>query len=204
MAESYQYSAEQLARWGLLEQALREECRDELIAAIPAPAEAVVAVLREQALLAGRPASDAVLGRQWCWDQWCKKTFSAVLPSYYLQRKQQLDQVVFWQLRTEAEELAVELYLRLKECEITFAALDGLIDAQVQRHGPLSFEQLPAPLATRLLQSSPGGVLAPWELGGVWLVLQLEQLISAGLDEVLKHQLLAEMGEARLQQALNP
>ncbi len=203
MAVAQHYSPAQLARWGLLEQALREQCRDGLIAAIPPPAEAVLAVLREQELEAGRSLNDALLARQWCWQQWCQQTFGASLSSYYLQRKHQLDQVVFWQLRVQSEELASELYLRLKEGETGFAALAGLDQLQVQRHGPLRFEQLPGPLAARLRQSSIGAVLPPWGWGEAWLVLQLEQLLNASLDQGLQRDLLAEMGEAQLQQALN-
>ncbi|MCP9882647.1 hypothetical protein KBY65_09150 [Cyanobium sp. Alchichica 3B3-8F6] len=203
MAEAQHYSSEQLARWGLLEQALREDCRDGLIAEIPPPCEAVLAVLREQALQAGQPLSDALLARQWCWQQWCRQTFRSSLSSHYLQRKHQLDQVVFWQLRVEEEELASELYLRLKEGETSFTALASLSHVQVQRHGPLRFEQLPGPLAARLRQSSAGVVQAPWCWGEAWLVVKLEQLFNASLDEGLQRHLLAEMGEAQLQQALN-
>ena len=186
MAEEEHFTTDQLASWGLLDLARREACRDALMAEVAEPPEAVLAVLRQQAR-AQAPGdvplpSDAQLGREWRWQQWCQLSFGAKVASRYLQRKHQLDQVVFWQLRLEpaeqpdrqAEELAVELYLRLKEGEISFAAL----------------------------AASSGAVQPPWRWRQAWLVLQVEQVINARLDGALTQQLLAELGDAHLQQEL--
>jgi hypothetical protein len=203
MAEAEHYSADQLAHWGLLELARREACRDRLIAAVAEPPEAVLTLLRQQAEVqsqaqGGEPPSNGQLVRQWRWQQWCHHSFAASLASTYLQRKHQLDQVVFWQLRVQEPELAMELYLRLKEAETGFASLGEQEGVQVQRHGPIRLEELPAALATRLRQASSGVVQPPWHWGEVWLVLQLDRLIHAVLDSALQRQLLAEMGEVRL------
>ena len=141
MQSKEQYSASDLARWGLLDAVRREAAIDQLIAAVPMPPQPVAEVLLRQwaqqqgissaAMLQPRLAelglcSDdlpSVLARPWRWQQWCEQNCSTQLNSHFLARKAGLDRVSYWRLLTPDVDLAAELYLQLKEAETTVEAL---------------------------------------------------------------------------------
>ena len=183
------YSASDLARWGLLEPVRRELIRDRLMTAIAEPSPAVLAVLRQQS-----HADEAALVRRWRWQQWCQQHGTAKVASHFLARKAGLDQVSFWRLISGDSDLVSELYQQLREGESSFEQLAH--QAQVALIGPVQMAQLPADLAA-LLRISEVGVLWPprQQPDGSWQVLRLETRFPAVLDESLRHQLLAELGE---------
>ena len=58
--------------------------------------------------------------RKWRWTKWCVDKFSERIPNYYLEKKSMLDKVQYSLVRVSSENLANELYLRIKEKESTF------------------------------------------------------------------------------------
>lgn len=224
MGEPSAYSASELARWGLLDAARREWARDQLIAGEPLPAPAVFEVLLRQWAQAQGLSSQAdvtswlasralgpddlqpLVARAWRWQQWCERQGAGRLNSHFLARKAGLDQVRFWRLQCHDQDLAGELYQQLREGETCFVRLaEQAVDApfQVERVGPLPLERLGGELAALLRVSEVGVVWAPRPDGcGSWQIVLLEQRLPAVLNDGLRRQLLDELGELALQQAL--
>ena len=60
------------------------------------------------------------LKRKWKFSKWSEYRFKDSLDSYYLEKKENFDKVTFLIIRVSNEDLANELYLRIKEEEETF------------------------------------------------------------------------------------
>jgi parvulin-like peptidyl-prolyl isomerase len=127
-----------------------------------------------------------------------QETWGAKIESYFLQRKRDLDQVVYSLLRTKDHNTATELYFRLQNKEASFEEL-----AQKYSEGPESQTQGivgPVPVTTphekiaKMLVSSEIGQLWPPVRIGEWnIIVRLEKLISAQLDEPTRQKLLNEL-----------
>ncbi len=125
-------------------------------------------------------------------------TWGAEVESYFLKRKDQLDRVVYSLIRTREPGIAQELYFRISEGEQAFAeaakqfsqgpevTTGGLI-------GPMPLGQLHPSLTKLLSVSQPGQVWPPVQLANWWVVVRLEQLLPAQLDETTRQQLLDEL-----------
>ncbi|WP_242060046.1 peptidylprolyl isomerase [Oscillatoria sp. FACHB-1407] len=123
-------------------------------------------------------------------------TWGHKLKSYFLQRKHDLDQVIYSLLRTRQHDLAQELYFRIQEGEQSFADLvyqysegeevktGGLV-------GPIELGMLRQELAN-LFYSSQVGEAHPLKLGEWCLIVRLEKRIPAQLDETMQQRLLQE------------
>lgn len=213
-AHSGHYSRLELATWGLLDRVERERRRDQLLATVALPPAAVLEVLRAQwtdvnglspeqwleALGLEASAVDALVSRQWRWQQWCEQRFAGSLNSYYLSRKAGLDRVRFWQLELSDADLAAELYQRLRQGEVSFAALAEEFASEasvtVCRRGPTAMGELPPELCTALQKLEVGALLAPRLVGAVWQILQLDGKEPQSLSAELRARLLTELGEA--------
>ncbi|MEN9243293.1 MAG: peptidylprolyl isomerase [Gloeomargarita sp. DG02_5_bins_242] len=136
-------------------------------------------------------------------------TWGAAVESYFLKRKEQLDRVVYSLIRTQDGGVAQELYFRISEGEQAFAeaakefsqgaeaATGGLI-------GPMPLGKLHPSLKKLLAVSQPGQVWPPVQLGPWWVVVRLEKLLPAQLDEATRQQLVDELFHQWLEQQLNP
>jgi parvulin-like peptidyl-prolyl isomerase len=125
-------------------------------------------------------------------------TWGSKIESYFLQRKRDLDQVVYSLLRTKDNNTATELYFRLQNNEASFEEL-----AQKYSEGPEAQTRGiigPVPVTTpheklaKMLTSSEVGQLWPPVRIGEWnIIVRLEKLISAQLDEATQQKLLNEL-----------
>lgn len=135
-------------------------------------------------------------------------TWAHKLESYFLKRKEQLDKAIYSLIRTKDRELAQELYFRIQEGEQPFAELARKYsqDPEAQTGGivgPVALSSVPPTLARLLLVSQPGQ-LCPLFSRGEWvLIVRLEKLIPAALDETMRQRLLNELFEAWLQEQLS-
>ena len=134
-------------------------------------------------------------------------TWGGKLESYFLQRKRQLDQVVYSLIRNRDAAVVQELYFRLQEGEQSFAELarqysqgseaktSGLI-------GPSALSS-PHPKLTRILTVSQlGQISPPTQLGEWWVIVRVEKFLPAQLDEPMRQQLLHELFSSWLQEQL--
>lgn len=139
-------------------------------------------------------------------------TWGRKVDTYFMSRKTTLDQVVYSLIRTKDMGLAQEIYFRIQEGEQSFAQLareysqgseaqtDGLL-------GPVPLSQ-PHPAISKLLSvSKPGQLWSPRPLAEWFVIIRLEKLLPAQLDQSMRRRLLNELFETWLQeqiQQVNP
>ena len=216
MAPQGACSINDLASWGLLEAVERERRRDQLMAGVPMPPGPVLEVLRTQwaernGLNAqhwcersglGLDVFNRLVSRAWRWQRWCEEKFASSLPSYYLRRKSELDQVSFWLLEVHDGDLAAEFYQRLRGREVGFEQLAVDLasgnEGRVLHRGPTALADLPQQQRAVLAGLQEGTLLAPRLVGSAWQLLYLESRQAAALTPDLRCALLQELGEAFL------
>ncbi len=204
-----------LKTYQMLPQLLRELVMDHAIAAIECSGEAVETAKtqylnqnrltdpqRAQAWLKyyqlNEQEFEKIAVRQYKIQQFKQETWGTKVESYFLQRKRDLDQVVYSLLRTKDNNTATELYFRLQNKEANFEEL-----AQQYSEGPEAQTRGlvgPVPVSTphekiaKLLAQSEAGQLWPPVRVGEWnIIVRLEKLISAQLDEGTRQKLLHEL-----------
>lgn len=199
-----------LASRGLLPRVRRELLLDETLAGIPldeaaqndarAAADARWEESAEALTRAGLRREDLVLAeerarrlRRFQEDRW-----RAALPAYFLERKSALDQVVYWLLRTKNRLLARELYFRIKEGEEDFAAVatahsEGSEADTCGLLGPTALGTLAPGLAKLLIETPPGTLRPPVQIGDWIVVVRLHRLLPCALDAAMETRLLDEL-----------
>lgn len=122
-----------------------------------------------------------------------RQLFQHQIPSYFLQRKQDLDIVSYHQIRHTNRDLIQELYFRRQAGEATMEALareygqgDGWIAS-------IELGQLPSTLARLLSSAKVGDLLPPLHLETESVIIQLQQYIPAQLNEEMELRLLDEL-----------
>jgi parvulin-like peptidyl-prolyl isomerase len=127
--------------------------------------------------------------------------------SDFLQRKRDLDRVIYSLIRTKDPGLAVELYFRIKEGEQSFGELatqysqgeeaktDGIL-------GPMEFGSLHSKFAQYLYTCPVGEVQTPIGFGDWQLIVRVEEVIPAQLDEATHQRFLNEKFEAWFKEQL--
>lgn len=137
------------------------------------------------------------LARPEALQRYAQQRFGPGVEETFLQRKNDLDTVVYSLLRVQDQGLARELWIQLSEGEITFAEAasrhsDGPEATTKGVIGPVSLGQLQPELADRLRTLSKGDLREPMPAGPWWVLLRLEQLTPAKLDEPMRQRLLQE------------
>lgn len=126
----------------------------------------------------------------------------------FLQRKSDLDRVVYSLIRVQDPGLAQELYLRICEGEATFAELAG---EHSQGHekttrglvGPAPLSQAHPILVELLRSGSPGQIFPPLRIETWWLVVRLEELLPACFDDAMKGLMSRELFEVWLSEEVS-
>ncbi len=130
----------------------------------------------------------------------CERQFGAKAEARFLERKTQLDRVVYSLLRLTDAGLARELYLQIAEGESNFADL-AAVHAQGPEKatrgivGPVSLTKAHPVLADRLRTASPGALLEPFPVENWWIVVRLESLTPAVFDAPTATQMAEELFE---------
>ncbi|MEB3264396.1 MAG: peptidylprolyl isomerase, partial [Synechococcus sp.] len=122
----------------------------------------------------------------------------------FLQRKLELDEVVYSLLRVPSQELAEELHHRLEAGEATFAQLAAEYSTGFERRsggrvGPLPLAAGHASLVQRLRVGRPGQLWPPFAAENSWVVLRLEEHHPARLNDRVRSRMMAEMFEEWVQ-----
>jgi parvulin-like peptidyl-prolyl isomerase len=133
-------------------------------------------------------------------DRHCQEHFAHQAEHRFLERKSQLDQVIYSLLRVQSESLARELYLRIAESEADFAELAARYSHGPERAtrgviGPVPLLQAHPTLAERLRTSRPGQLHPPLQIAQWWLVVRLEKLQSASFDAEMQRRMSQELFE---------
>lgn len=206
-----------LGRYQMMPHFLRGLIVDEAIAEIDCTAEekaAAIAQLEAQYQLTTPEAREAWLNSQNLTpehleeiatrplrlEKYKQETWAHKVESYFLARKPYLDQVKYSLIRTKDQGLANELYFRIQGGEQSFAEVAKEYSQGVEANtggllGPVPIRQ-PHPLISQLLAvSKPGQLWPPRALAEWFVIVRLEQLIPAQLDEAMRRRLIDEMFE---------
>lgn len=124
-------------------------------------------------------------------------TWGHKLESYFLNRKEQLDRVIYSLIRTSDPGIAQELYFRIQEGEQSFAELarEYSQGPEAQTGGLVGPVELSTPhqlLAQMLRSRQPGQLCPPTRLGEWLIIVRLEKFIPAQLDASMRQRLLNE------------
>ena len=125
------------------------------------------------------------------------------LDIYFLQRKPQLDKVIFSMIQVPDMGMAQEIYFRLQEGEQSFAELAQQYSQGPQAEtegkiGPVECSTLPLPLVNLIHSHQSGDLLPPFPMGNTAVVIRLEKLIQAELDDLTRQRLINEKFQAWL------
>lgn len=125
-------------------------------------------------------------------------TWGSKVESYFLQRKNRLDRVLYSLIRTREAGLAQELYFRIQDDGQPFADLarqysDGQEAQTGGLIGPVELS-VPHPALARILSiSQPGQLWPPNRIGDVYIIVRLEKFLPAKLDQSTRQRLLDEL-----------
>jgi parvulin-like peptidyl-prolyl isomerase len=135
-------------------------------------------------------------------------TWGAKLETYFLQYKPQLDKVIYSLIRTSDAEAAQELYFRIKAGEQTFAECASLYSQGQEAQtggmlGPVPMSQPHPVIAQKLAISQPGQLWPPMRLDNWVVIVKLEKLIPAQLDDATRTTLLNHLFEQWLAEEMS-
>lgn len=137
----------------------------------------------------------------------CQRVYRPKAEARFLERKQQLDRVVYSLLRLKDLGLARELYFRLQDGEATFSDLAAEFAEGPERVtrgivGPVPLTQAHPQLVERLRTSPIAEVQEPFQIGDWWLLFRLESMTPATFDESMALQMSQELFEQSLDRAV--
>ena len=129
-----------------------------------------------------------------------KADFSSQVESIYLNRKSNLDKVIYSLFRTKESAKAEEIYLRIDEKEDTFADLASQFSEGFEQQingliGPIEIGRINPHIAERLRISNHGQLWEPFKVDDWWVLLRLEKMIPAKLDEQMQNRIINELYE---------
>ncbi|MEO1445900.1 MAG: peptidylprolyl isomerase [Cyanobacteria bacterium J06635_11] len=139
--------------------------------------------------------------------QFKEETWGDRLKTFFLQRKDQLDRVIYSLIRTKDKELARELYFRLCDDGESFADVarqysEGQESQTGGLVGPVELS-VPHPTLAKILRVSYDGQLwEPTQIGDWLIIVRCEKLIPAKLDEAMRKRILHEQFQALLQKQM--
>ncbi len=207
----------ELARLGLLRPYLRQQLISELVDGDPEPfsneeSQAAFQAFAQERQITSQEALeryriDQLLSPQGLEAQILRplrllrhgqRHFRPKAEARFLDRKTELDRVVYSLLRLKDQGLARELYLRIDEDDASFADLAAAYAEGPEQStrgivGPVALTQAHPALADRLRTASPGQLLEPFRIEGWWVVVRLEQLTPATFDQATASQMTQEL-----------
>ena len=137
----------------------------------------------------------------------CERLYRPKAEARFLERKQQLDMVIYSLLRLEDEGLAKELYFQLQDGEADFSDLAALHAQGHERAtrgivGPVPLTQAHPRLVERLRTAPVGEVQEPFQIDRWWVLFRLESLTAASFDEAMARQMSQELFDQWLEQGV--
>ena len=130
--------------------------------------------------------------------EYIREQFAPKAEARFLERKNELDQVVYSLLRLADSFLARELYLQIESEESNFADLAKRYAEGPERNtngivGPVSLTQAHPLLVEKLRVAQPGVLLEPFRVADWWLVVRLERYSPATFTPEVSDRMCREM-----------
>jgi parvulin-like peptidyl-prolyl isomerase len=118
--------------------------------------------------------------------------------SRFLERKEELDQVIYSLVRVKDSGMAYELYLQLEANEANFETLasdhsEGPEQRSGGRVGPGSLKRAHPRLQQLLRTATPGVVQEPILIEQWWVVARLEERQEASFDDAMRQRMASEL-----------
>ena len=134
-----------------------------------------------------------------------RERFAPKAEARFLERKNELDQVVYSLLRLANNFLARELYLQIESGESNFADLAKRYAEGPERNtngivGPVSMTQAHPVLVEKLRVAQPGVLLEPFRIADWWLVVRLERYSPATFTPEVSDRMCREMFDAWIEE----
>ncbi len=210
-------SYEEIASWGLLRMIKAEKIIDENILNIRLPTQdefnnivkqlcSFNKIESEEALKIWKKSNglideiwEAFIIRKWRWTFWCIKNFEDKIVNYYLERKPYLDMIEYSIIRVKNENLANELFLRIKEGEDKFEDIANNYSEGAEKNtnghiGPIPLGNAHPHLAHLLQISEKGQLCSPRKIDKWWVILKKEKLLNSSLNDEIIQKLSLELG----------
>ena len=137
--------------------------------------------------------------------EYMRDRFAPKAEARFLERKNELDQVVYSLLRLADSFLARELYLQIESEESNFADLAKRYAEGPERNtngivGPVSLTQAHPLLVEKLRVAQPGVLLEPFRVADWWLVVRLERYSPATFTPEVSDRMCREMFDAWIEE----
>ena len=207
-----------LRRYNLLQPLVEQMITTEAIAGLPVPSDdlekAQLELLDQRGFESldqwsellkelGRPHEEVIerLERVIRRQEFMRERFGPKAEARFLERKSELDQVVYSLLRLGNSFLARELYLQIESGESNFADLAKRYAEGPERNtngivGPVSLTQAHPVLVEKLRVAQPGVLMEPFRIADWWLVVRLERYSPATFTEEVSDRMCREMFDA--------
>ena len=211
-----------LRKYNLLKPLVEQMITSEAIAGVPVPADALEKAKLElldqrgfetmeqwSEMLAdlGRTDEEVIdrLERVIRRQEYIRERFAPKAEARFLERKNELDQVVYSLLRLANNFLARELYLQIESGESNFADLAKRYAEGPERNtngivGPVSLTQAHPALVEKLRVAQPGVLLEPFRIADWWLVVRLERYSPATFTPEVSDRMCREMFDAWIEE----
>ncbi|MGD1899097.1 MAG: peptidylprolyl isomerase [Phormidesmis sp.] len=212
---------QKLLQYRLLEKLVKETVIDDLIEQVSCDPDAALETFCQR-----RKLDTAELRQAWCKQehlspdqmkveairefrlaQFKENTWGDRIQTFFLQRKAQLDRVVYSLIRVKSAEVAQELYFRLCDDGEGFSDIAKQYSEGKEAQtgglvGPVEIS-VPHPTIGKMLQVSEENQLwAPVRIGDWMVIVRFEKRIPAQLDESMRQRLLQEQFHTLLQQQM--
>ena len=127
-----------------------------------------------------------------------KTNFQDHIENYFYSRKEELDTYIFNIIRLKEKNLAQELFFRLDEGEASFSNLAKKYATYSDLYpngifGPVTLKGFHPIIKKKLLKTSDGELLEPFQAGEWWIIIKLLEKKEANLNHDIKKNLLLEM-----------
>ena len=131
-------------------------------------------------------------------ERYSSDRFGGKAEQRFLERKEQLDSVMYSLLRVKDPYLALELYMRIAEGEASFAELASDFSEGSEKNnggsvGPVPLRQAHPQLSEALRTNAPGVLIEPFRIDEWWLVVRLNRYTPAVFDEKTRKRMSAEL-----------
>ena len=127
-----------------------------------------------------------------------RNKFESKVESIFMSRKDNLDKVMYSLFRTKEKAKAIEIHLKIEEEEGTFADLASDFSEGIERQingliGPIEIGRINIQIAERLKISKKGQLWDPFQVDDWWVLLRLEKLLPAKLDERTRNSIIQDL-----------
>ncbi len=136
------------------------------------------------------------------------QTYSSAVEPYFLERRADLERVVYGLIRVASQGIAEEFYLRLLEGESDFCCLASEHSMGDERYtngllGPMPITQPPEIIRNVIKRLKVGEVHPPFRVDKSFILLKLIHRISPSLDELTRNRLMQEMFDKDIYQEVS-